>query len=136
MTSDPLGRTFREIDVYLPDGKVFVPDIGFLSTKNLAMHWEGDGKIHGAPDLAVEVTSQDASRDRIRKFVVYHANGVLWYWIVDQGNLEIEEYIWTEAGYELRTRTEAGQTFQPGLFPGMAINLAENLGMTGDEANE
>jgi len=130
------GRVFIEVDVYLPDGKVFVPDMGFLSTQNLDMLWESDGKIHGAPDLVVEITSQDANRDRVRKFRVYHANGIQWYWIVDQETLEIEEYGWTEAGYKLRGRTGAREVFRPEVFPEMEINLAANLGVLEEGAGE
>lgn len=122
------GRAFREIDVYLPDGKVFIPDAGFLSHDNLSL-LGADGKIHGAPDLVVEITSSDVARDRIRKFVVYHSNGVDWYWIVDQDTLEIEEYTAAEKGYVLNSRTGRGETFRPALFPGMEINLAEGLGI-------
>lgn len=128
--SRKFGRTFREIDVYLPDGKVFIPDVGFLSKEHLDLFWESDGKIHGAPDLVVEITSQDANRDRVRKFRVYHANGIQWYWIVDQETLEIEEYRWAESGYELRGRVSSGEVFRPEVFPEMEINLAANLGVS------
>jgi Uma2 family endonuclease len=89
--SKKLGRAFIDVDVYLPDGRVYVPDIGFLSTEKLDMVSSVDGKIHGAPTLVVEVTSSDETRDRGRKFHVYHANGVEWLWLVSQ-SLLIEEY--------------------------------------------
>jgi len=122
------GEYFECVDVYLPDGKVYVPDFGFLSNANLVLLWDTDEKIHGAPDMVAEITSQDANRDRVRKFHVYHANGVQWYWIVDQATLTIEEYRWTATGYTLHITTERGQVFRPELFPGMELNLAENLG--------
>jgi len=124
-----LGRTFREIDVYLPDGKVFIPDVGFLSNDHSDMLWESDGKIHGAPNLVVEVTSQDSNRDRVRKFRVYHANGIAWYWIIDQETLDIEEYERTQSGYKLLNQVGLGEVFRPKLFPEMEINLAQTLGL-------
>src|SRR6516165_8483222 len=30
-----LGRVFREVDVYLPDGRVYIPDLSFLATDRL-----------------------------------------------------------------------------------------------------
>lgn len=122
------GEYFETVDVYLPDGNVFVPDFGFLSTPNVGLISPSDQKIHGAPDMVAEITSQNAHRDRVRKFHVYHQNGVQWYWIVDQKTLAIEEYVWTPNGYELRSKAEAGAVFRPEAFPGMGLNLAENLG--------
>lgn len=131
-----IGQYFMGVDVYLPDGKVYVPDFGFLSRQNLGMLWESDGKIHGAPDMVAEITSQDANRDRVRKFQVYHDNRVQWYWLVDQYTLEIEEYRWTVSGYELNSRTVSGEVFRPALFPGMEFNLAANLDVGNEGAGE
>src|SRR5688572_12596805 len=52
-----VGRAFMFVDLYLPDGRVFIPDITFLSNENAHMHDPADRKVHGAPDLVVEATS-------------------------------------------------------------------------------
>jgi Uma2 family endonuclease len=123
-----LGRVIREVDVYLPDGRVYIPDLSFLSTDRLHLVSPEDRKIHGAPDLVVEVTSSDPERDRVHKLRVYHENAVAWYWIVDGATLAIEEYHATPEGY-LRTASIAhGEEFHPQLFAGLAINLAALLG--------
>ena len=36
---------------------------------------------------------------------------------------ETEEFRWTEAEYELVSRTPLTETFRPALFPGLEINL-------------
>src|SRR5260370_82246 len=71
-----LGRVFMEPDVYLPDGRGYVPDIVFLSNANLALYDEQDKSIHGSPDLCVEILSTRPSRDRVEKFRVYADNKV------------------------------------------------------------
>lgn len=125
-----LGRLFREVDVYLPDGRVYVPDLCFLAADRLNLLSPIDRKIHGAPDLAVEVISSDTGRDRVVKFRIYHANGVPWYWIVDPDSLSIEEYHATPEGYVRVSSIAAGETFTPRLFPGLSLDLAALLGLT------
>jgi Uma2 family endonuclease len=123
-----LGELFMEVDVYLPDGRGYIPDLSFLSTDRLNLLNPDDRKIHGAPDLAVEVTSSEPERDRVHKFRVYYDNGVPWYWIVDAATLAIEEYRATPQGYLRTASIAAGEEFRPQLFAGLAINLASLLG--------
>lgn len=124
-----LGRVVREVDVYLPDGRGYIPDLAYLSTERLPLLTPADRKIHGSPDLVVEVTSSVPERDRVHKFRVYYDNGVPWYWIVDSNTLAIEEYHATPQGY-LRTSSVApGEEFRPRLFPELIINLVALLGV-------
>jgi Uma2 family endonuclease len=124
-----LGRVVMEVDVYLPDGRGYIPDLAYLATERLHLLHPTDRKIHGSPDLVVEVTSSTPARDRVHKFRVYYKNGVPWYWIIDSNTLAIEEYHATAEGY-LRTASVAlGEEFRPQLFPGLAINLAALLGI-------
>jgi Uma2 family endonuclease len=124
-----MGRVVMEVDVYLPDGRGYIPDLAYLSTERMHLLHPTDRKIHGSPDLVVEVTSSTPARDRVHKFRGYYGNGVPWYWIIDSNTLAIEEYHATPEGY-LRTASVAlGEEFRPQLFPGLAINLAALLGM-------
>jgi Uma2 family endonuclease len=127
------GRVFREVDVYLPDGNIYIPDFGFLAADRLDLISPIDHKIHGVPDLVTEVLSADEGRDRIRKFETYYRNGVLWYWIVSTSTLAIEEYHATPQGYVRVSSVASGETFRPGLFPDLEIDLAALLGITPDE---
>jgi Uma2 family endonuclease len=119
-----LGRVWPEIDVELPNERSYVPDLCYLSRERQGAYSEEDGKIHGAPDLVVEIVSRSsASRDRLRKMTGYFEAGVPWYWLVDSHDLGIEEYRATPQGYLRTASVEAGDTFRPGLFPGLEINL-------------
>ncbi|MBI3325458.1 MAG: Uma2 family endonuclease [Nitrospinae bacterium] len=125
-----MGRVFMDVDVYLPDGRVYVPDLSFLSAEHLHLLSPTDRKIHGSPDLVVEVTSSVPGRDRVHKFRVYHDNAVMWYWIIDSEALTIEEYHLTPQGYLRTTSVAAGEEFHPQLFAGFALNLTALLGVT------
>ena len=125
-----LGRVFMQVDVYLPDGRVYVPDVSFLSADRLHLISPINQKIYGAPELCVEVVSQDIARDRVKKFRIYLSNGVLWYWLIDPDTLAIEEYSLTSDGYIRAASVAAGEIFHPGVFPGLEINLVELLGIT------
>jgi Uma2 family endonuclease len=124
-----LGRVVMEVDVYLPDGRGYIPDLAYLATKHLDLLSPIDRKIHGAPDLVVEVTSSTPARDRVHKFRVYFGNGVPWYWIIDSNTLAIEEYHATPQGYLRVASVAAGEEFRPQLFPNLVINLAALLGV-------
>jgi Uma2 family endonuclease len=124
------GRVVMEVDVYLPDGRGYIPDITYLSPERLHLLSPTDRKIHGSPDLVVEVTSSTPARDRVHKFRVYYGNGVPWYWIIDSNTLAIEEYHATPQGYLRTASVVPGEEFQPQLFPGLTLNLASLLGVT------
>jgi len=128
-----LGRIVMELDVYLPDGRVYIPDLAFVAQDKISMISPIDQKIHGVPTMVVEIVSNDAARDRIRKFQVYFENGVTWYWLVTQ-SLEIEEYHRMPQGYVRTASVAAGDVFRPQVFPGLEINLQELLGVSEEDA--
>ena len=87
-----------------------------------------DGKIHGTPDLMIEILSPSTQgRDRTAKRDAYRRAGVEWYWIVDADNLTIEEHKLTPDGYLITQSIGRGYKFAPGLFPELTIDLAELL---------
>jgi Uma2 family endonuclease len=124
-----LGDVFSDIDVELPNGNVYGPDVVFLSKEHFDRYDEETGDIRGAPDLVVEVLSAStAAYDRVEKFREYHGAGVAWVWFVDQVSLAVEECQWTPDGYLWLGAAGFGQVFRPRLFPGLEINLKELIG--------
>lgn len=123
-----LGRCWVEIDVELSDTLTYVPDLVFLAAEHLRRYSNEDGKIHGVPDLVIEVVSRhNPGRDRVTKFNNYLAVGVPWYWLVDAESLVVEEYR-VEAGRYVRTAAaETGQVFHPEVFPDLELNLRSLL---------
>ena len=128
------GRFWIELDTELPNGRVYIPDIVYLSDDHLDRLSDADGKIHGIPDLVVEVVSQHSSgRDRVVKFNAYLDADVPWYWIVDPDALIIEEFRNVSGRYVRTVGAAMGETgrevFQPEALPGLEIDtraLLEN----------
>lgn len=124
VSSNDLGSVWIEIDTLLTEDRIYIPDIVYLSKEHLDHYHEEDGKIHGVPDLVIEIVSPHSlARDRVAKFNAYFSAGVPWYWIVDPEALTIEEYHAEEKGYLRTASVGEGETFRPGLFPELEINL-------------
>lgn len=123
-----LGRCWVEIDVELSEALTYVPDLVFLGVEHLARYSEADGKIHGVPDLVVEVVSRhNPGRDRVTKFNNYLAVGVPWYWLIDAESQVVEEYRAEAERYMRTSAAEAGQVFRPEAFPDLELNLRDLL---------
>jgi Uma2 family endonuclease len=71
------------LEVYLPKRPASrEPDIVVVLEENLRNL--GEERFTGAPDLLVEVISEDSvRRDRVEKFLEYEREGVREYWLVD-----------------------------------------------------
>jgi Uma2 family endonuclease len=123
-----LGEVFIEVDVYMSDGKLYIPDITFVAVSGNAHLAPADDKIHGAPELVVEILSENAQRDQVYKRRAYQQNGVRWYWIIDTGLLTLEEFQFLPDGSTLTNLVIAGEDFLPACFPGLTLNLAALMG--------
>jgi len=132
VTRNHLGSLWPEIEVHLSEeGRVYIPDLVFLSADHLDRYSDADGRIHGVPDLVVEILSPSTERrDRTTKFRTYQQVGVPWYWLIDPDELIAQEYKLTPEGYLLAQSIPPGEAFAPGLFPGLTIDLAALMGET------
>lgn len=80
--------------IFAPDNDV-APDVVWISTERLPSVLQPDGKLHGAPDLTIEVLSpgpQNVQRDRVTKLGLSSRRGVPEYWIVDWQWQQVEIY--------------------------------------------
>ena len=71
------------------------PDVVWISFERLPQVLGEDGKLHAAPDLAVEVISpgwQNEQRDRDTKLKLYSRRGIREYWIADWQKRQVEVY--------------------------------------------
>lgn len=103
-----LGKSVTgPIDVILDEKNAFQPDIIFISNANLGIV-KDDGKVHGAPDLVVEVLSPgNANDDKIRKRKVYESSGVKEYFIVQPGSKEVITYYLVKDKFEQSAKSKA-----------------------------
>lgn len=120
------GTVVMEVDVALPNGRGYIPDVAFIAREREKHLLAPDGKVHGAPDLVVEVLSPSTRlRDLFTKLEGYQQAGVRFYWVIDPENLLIAEYELTTEGYVLRSHVEGDALFRPRLFPNLEIRLSE-----------
>lgn len=91
--SNNLGKVIiSPIDIYLDNGNVFQPDIIFIAADRLDGLLK-NGKIHGAPDLVVEVLSPGTqNKDRVKKKAVYEKHGVKEYWLVQPRTKKVQGF--------------------------------------------
>jgi Uma2 family endonuclease len=119
-----LGEVWPEIDVDLTETLTYVPDLVYLGQEHLDRYSEKDGRIHGAPDLVIEIISPStSSRDYVRKLKVYFEVGVPWYWLVEPDTFSIAEFCASPEGYLCTATVGTGEIFRPRLFPGLEIDL-------------
>lgn len=102
-----------------------VPDVVWASRARLAAILAG-GKLHGAPELVVEVLSpgkRNIARDRETKLKLYARRGVEEYWIVDWPRHAVE--VFRRAGTLLAPAAtlRLGETLTSPLLPGFALPL-------------
>ena len=120
-----LGRVVMVTDVYFSSGRVYIPDVCFLTREQLSLIGE-DGKVHGAPTMVAELVSEGGqSRDRVAKRHAYEEEGVEWYWLIDSETLDIDEYHLEDGRYIRTAHCAFGEDFEPLLLPGWSANLAE-----------
>jgi Uma2 family endonuclease len=87
-------------DCIMTNITVVEPDLIYLDESRRALLSER--AIEGSPTLAIEVLSPYSIRiDRRRKFELYTAHDVTWYWIVDPVARAIEAYHLEEGAYRL-----------------------------------
>ncbi len=120
-----LGEVFvAPFDVILGPRTVVVPDIVFVSAERSALLAERG--VEGAPDLVVEVLSAGTRRrDRVAKMNAYARCGVRHYLVVDPEDRTLEALALGETGYSLVAALEGDDVFEPRLFPGLTVPLAE-----------
>ncbi|MCC6038510.1 MAG: Uma2 family endonuclease [Armatimonadetes bacterium] len=123
-----LGTVVMAVDVALPTGRGYIPDLTFIRRDRERELIGEDGKIHGAPDLVVEVISPSTKvRDRYKKMEGYFEAGVEWVWLIDSEDLTAEEFHRTEEGYLRTAAAGPNDAFEPKALPGLKINLPELL---------
>jgi Uma2 family endonuclease len=124
-----LGTVVMAVDVALPKGRGYIPDLTFIRRDREGELIGEDGKIHGAPELVVEVVSPSTKvRDRYKKMQGYFEAGVEWVWLIDSEDLTAEEFHRTEEGYLRTAASGPDDVFEPKALPGLKINLSELLG--------
>jgi Uma2 family endonuclease len=113
--------------IFADDNDV-APDVTWMSNERLATTYQGDGKYHAAPDLAVEVLSPGSTneqRDREFKLWLYSRRGVLEYWIVSWMERRVEIYRREKDQLKLHSTLYQNDTLQSPHLPGFTCQVGE-----------
>jgi Uma2 family endonuclease len=113
--------------IFAPNDDV-APDVVWISTERLPSILQPDGKLHGAPDLIIEVLSpglQNIQRDRETKLGLYSRRGVSEYWIIDWRERQVEIYRQKQAGLQLVATLDQDGTLQSPLLPGFSCPVRQ-----------
>ena len=114
--------------VIFADDDDVAPDVIWISREQLAIALQPDGKLHSAPELAVEVLSPGVTnlrRDREAKLKLYSRRGVLEYWIVNWRERCIEIYRREEAVLKLHSTLYESDILQSPHLPGFSCQVSQ-----------
>ncbi|TAD96130.1 MAG: Uma2 family endonuclease, partial [Bacteroidetes bacterium] len=86
-----LGKVlFLPFDVLFDKNNCCQPDLLFINNQRLGILDEL--RANDAPDLTIEILSEDLERDYVHKMAIYAKFGVLEYWIIDLKTPKIDVY--------------------------------------------
>ena len=124
------GKVILAPGLIFADDDDVVPDVVWLSNKTLALSLGSDGKLHSAPELAVEVLSPGKAserRDREAKLKLYSRRGVSEYWILSWQKRQTEVYRRVEGLLRLEATLSEPDTLESPLLPGFSCSVAALL---------
>ncbi len=104
-----------------------IPDLVWVSHARRAALEQADDKLHGGPELVVEVLSPGAEnerRDREVKLGLYSRRGVDEYWLLDPAARTVSVYRRSQDALALVTVLGEAGTLTSTLLPGFAAPVA------------
>lgn len=123
-----LGKVLFGPGLIFADDDNCIPDVVWVSHERYAEIWQAsDRKMHGGPELVVEVLSPGAEnerRDREAKLALYSRHGVDEYWLLDPAALTVS--VFRRAGNALALTAVPGQddTLTSPVLPGFSVLVA------------
>jgi len=121
------GEVFPAPGVIFDLENAVAPDLVWISAERLQLIEGEDGKLHDAPDLAIEVLSPgttNARRDREVKLRLYSLRGVREYWIIDWPAKSLQIYRREAAALKLAATLLADDDLSSPLLPGFSLPVA------------
>lgn len=123
VNSNRLGKLFyAPVDCILDDSTIVQPDLVFIDNSRLGLI--SDRGVEGPPTLVVEIISPSSRQiDLVRKFQLYAAFKVPYYWIVDSEARAIDAYVLDETAgtYQLALRASGPEPVVLPPFEDLAL---------------
>ena len=112
------------MDVSLSEETTVQPDLIYVASERRKIISEQ--RIHGAPDLIVEILSPStAHRDIGIKKRLYEQHGVREYWTVDPESQAVEIHVNTESGFQQQARVVESGSAASTVIDGFRVDIAE-----------
>lgn len=123
-----LGEVVTAPGVIFSDEDAVAPDLVWISKKRLTGILGEDGKLHGAPELIIEVLSYggiNESRDKEFKRKLYSVRGVDEYWVVEWQQQTVEIYQRQAATLQLRATLRPDDELTSLLLPDFKLKVSQ-----------
>jgi len=121
------GEVFPAPGVIFDDENAVAPDVVWVSAERLPFLEGDDGKLHDAPDLAIEVVSPGSTnsrRDREVKLRLYSVRGVREYWIIDGAAKSVQVFRHMSGTLKLAATLFDEDELTSTLLPGFSLPVA------------
>jgi Uma2 family endonuclease len=119
-----LGTVLIGPGLIFSDDDNTIPDVVWVSHARRAALEQDDLKLHGGPELVVEVLSpgaENARRDREVKLDLYGRRGVDEYWLLDPAARTVAVYRRVDGGLALVAELDAEARLSSPLLPGLDV---------------
>ena len=124
--TDNLGEIVAAPGIIFSDDDAVAPDLVWVSKERLAALLGEDGKLHGAPELVIEVLSfggANENRDKEAKRKLYSVRGVSEYWIIDWRLQVVEIYQREAAALQLKATLQPTDEVTSPLLPNFKLKV-------------
>jgi Uma2 family endonuclease len=115
-------RVLQDCDIAFDHGARVRPEIAVVRKHRIGII--GKRKLHGAPDLAIEIACECSAREMLRtKKRIYAELAVQEFWIVYPESEKVEVLAWSEIGYVVIGRYGRSDRIRSPLLPDIKIPL-------------
>jgi Uma2 family endonuclease len=122
-----LGTTLVFPHLIFDDENNTIPDVVWVSDARRHALEQADDKLHGAPELVVEVLSpgpENERRDREAKLGLYARRGVVEYWVLDPATRTVSVYRRMGDDLALTATLDPAATLTAPVLPGFSARVA------------
>jgi len=128
LQKNPNGRILTNAGVILSKNSAVIPDLVIVLNEQRDTIITND-RLTGPPALMIEVVSPGSAnsrRDRVDKLRLYSKHGAPEYWIVDPGNLTVEQYVSHDSSLKLKqTLQREEERLSSAAIPGFSCLLSQ-----------
>ncbi|HEX6718030.1 MAG TPA: Uma2 family endonuclease [Pyrinomonadaceae bacterium] len=127
LKENPIGEALPTPGLILSEHSGVIPDVVVFLNETGDTIIKGD-RLSGPPDLIIEIISPGSAntrRDRVAKLQLYSKHRVPEYWIVDPGNLSVEQYVLHGSSLNLMHTLHGEQRLSSSALPGFSCQLSE-----------